>query len=262
MVRINEQLISQYQNVINYNNADSMFNAFVRIIEENCREFILKREHDTEEDCVRSYGMRSAVMRFACDAIEHYAKAILIQNGHTWNESKSWGHNLLDLFNNLDDESRHMITCVFMPMNSVAINSLEKEYVLNNNKDDFLYFFHLMEKFCVFDVKKEDISNFYNNYDSYYYECYGQKILGKMSFIPRSEHIVALQDGQSVTDGLSSLIPTQVPGQPRQQLFGIKARFPGQYVVEGPAEFLISLAYAMNGLSKIYRKREESNRKK
>ena len=39
------------------------------------------------------------------------------------------------------------------------------------------------------------------------------------------------------------LNPQNIPGQPRQQLFGIKSRFPGQYLVEGNAEFLISLAY-------------------
>ena len=75
MVRMTEQLKNNYQDLINYSNADNMFMALEQIIRENGKDFILKEDHETEEDCIRSYVVRANAMRFASDAIEHYAKA-------------------------------------------------------------------------------------------------------------------------------------------------------------------------------------------
>jgi hypothetical protein len=105
-----------------------MFAALEQIIRENDKDFILKEDHETEEDCIRSYVVRSNVMRFASDAIEHYAKAILIQNGHTWDESRTWGHNLLDLFNSLDEESRSIVLVTLMPLNTIEKLNYQNEY--------------------------------------------------------------------------------------------------------------------------------------
>ena len=52
MIRMNEQLKNNYQNLINYSNADSMFTALEQIINQNGKDFILKEEHETEEEDV------------------------------------------------------------------------------------------------------------------------------------------------------------------------------------------------------------------
>ena len=59
---------------------------------------------------------------------------------------------------------------------------------------------------------------------------------------------------------MAKLNPPIISGQPGQQVFGVKSRFPGQYLVDGNAEFLISVAYIFNKLSVFYRKRDEVNR--
>ena len=253
MFKMDEKLIKKHQNLINYLNADSMFSGLEQIINNNGKEFILKEEHETEEECVKSYVARANVMKIACEAIEHYAKAILIQNGHTWDESKSWGHNMLDLFMNLDKESKSLILVTLMPYNKLDSHDLV------NNYDDYdkamMYLIKMLCKNYLIE-NPEEINNNYidntNNFDKYIYnEPY------KQPYIPQDENIVGMKDDQTVEGELKKLNPEKIPGQPKQQLFGIKSRFPGQYLVEGNAEFLISLAYTMNQISHIYRQSEE-----
>ena len=98
MFVMNEELLSKYQNDINYANADNMFDALERLVNRYGRDFILEKYHLTEVDCVKSYVVRSNAIKCACDSIEHYIKAMLIQDGHTWDESKSLGHGLLALY--------------------------------------------------------------------------------------------------------------------------------------------------------------------
>lgn len=258
MIRMNEQLKNNYQNLINYSNADSMFTALEQIINQNGKEFILKEEHETEEECVRSYVARSNAMRFASEAIEHYAKAILIQNGHTWDESRSWGHNLLDLFNNLDEESRSIVLVTLMPLNTIdnTIDNLNYQNEYSEYENAMFYLLRLMEKYHLIE-HPEEIKIDYTNNKNYNYDYINKNDIPKTLVIPQDGNIVSIKDDQTVEGELQKLNPQNVPGQPRQQLFGIKSRFPGQYLVEGNAEFLISLAYTMNKISKVYRKREE-----
>ena len=262
MVRINELLIQQNQDFINYVNADSMFNAMKKIIEENGRDFILKEEHQTDDDCVRSYCVRSQVMRYACDAIEHYAKAILIQNGSTWSQSKSWGHNLLELITNLDIETRRLIYEAIVPIrnNFEGIDNLNVSNMLDEKEllDEMtIYLYILMNKYGLFSENIIDVSNYQKSIICSYLN---EDRREKEPYIKQSEHIVPLHEYQSISGELEKLNPTQVVGQPKQQVFGVKARFPGQFLVDGNAEFLISLAYAMNAVSDIYRKKTKKKR--
>lgn len=252
MFKMTEELKDSYQNLINYLNADSMFKALDQIINEHGREFILKETHDTEEDCVRSYVARSSAMRYASDAIEHYAKAILIQNGHTWDDSRSWGHNLLDLFNNLDEESKAIVATTLMPTN--VINNLNYKNTYSDYDNTIIYLAKLMQKYHLI----EDYNEVNYNYkDIEKNNIYNNKEIRKTPFIPQKGNIVGIKDNQTVEGELQKLNPQNIPGQPRQQLLGIKSRFPGQYLVEGNAEFLISLAYTMNKISIIYRKKDK-----
>lgn len=65
MIKMDENLKNKYQDVINYENADSMFTALDNLLKENDRKFVLTEEHDTEENCIRSYVLRSNAMRYA-----------------------------------------------------------------------------------------------------------------------------------------------------------------------------------------------------
>lgn len=256
MVRMTEKLKNNYQDLINYSNADNMFMALEQIIRENGKDFILKEDHETEEDCIRSYVVRANAMRFASDAIEHYAKAILIQNGHTWDDSKAWGHNLLDLFNNLDEESRSIVLTTLMPLNAIEKLNNQNEY--SEYENAMFYLIRLMEKYNLIEKPKENIYDNTNIKDQCInYNIYNKIDIPKTPYIQHDENIVSIKEDQTVEGELQKLNPPNIPGQPKQQLFGIKSRFPGQYLVEGNAEFLISLAYTLNKISHVYRKREE-----
>lgn len=139
-IEMNDELLQKYQNVINYENADIMFKELKKLLDENGPDFIFETQHKTEEDCVKSYVLRANVMRFASEAIEHYCKAILIQNGKTWADSKSFGHNLMELFNNLDNRTRNILKNSFV-------------YTYNNRLDKEILT-KMKEK-----TKEEDITN-------------------------------------------------------------------------------------------------------
>ena len=258
MVKMSRDLINSYQNLINYSNADSMFAALDQLLKNNGREFLTRDEYETEEECVRFYVLRSNAMRFAADAIEHYAKAILIQNGHTWDESKTWGHNLLDLFLNLDEESRYIVEMTMKP-----IDYHEKF------KNDIEFFDGKDKKFNdggyikIIEVLKDMLS--YPSKEDYLYNNsllskYNYKSDNKIEPIPsptiQKDNIVTVGEDQTIEGELGKLNPHPVPGQPKEQVFGIKSRFPGQYFVEGNAEFLVSLAYTLHAISDYYRERE------
>lgn len=251
MVKMSEDIINRNQDLINYLNADNMFLNLDNILKEYGKDFILKEEHDTEEECVRSYVVRSTVMKVATECIEHYAKAILIQNGHSWDESKSWGHNLLNLYNSLDEKSKSHLSLALMPINT--FDNLDVNDYLNQNKiyDENL-FIKIISKLDR-DISNPDLINyqadFLNEYDTYDYV----KDLPKIQSIKDHVNITHFKGEETIDTELEKLYPQNTPGKPKEQLFSIKARFPGQYLVSGNAEFLISLTYAFNGLSNIYR---------
>ncbi len=250
MIRMSEELINSEQNLINYSNADNIFKALEQILITYGRDFILKEEHETKEECVKSYVARSNAMRFACDAIEHYAKAILIQNGHTWDESKSWGHNLLDLYNNLDEESRFLVRSTLLPAFSPQQNLYEKEMIC---------LIKLFEENSLLEESPEELVRYYLNNNTVG-SVDNNANFSKIPIILLGENITRIKPEQTVDDELKKLSSQSNPGKPRQPLFGIKSRFPGQYLVEGNAEFLISLAYTFNKISCLYREREEKIR--
>ena len=254
MIQMNDTLKEKYQNLINYENADIMFNAFENLIRTYGKDLILKTYFETEEECVNNHVIKSSVMRFATDSIEHYIKAILIQNGSNWNEAKSWGHNLLDLFNNLDEESRRIIMVSLMPSNE--IDYIKYEYALKNY-NEVSYLYKLLLKYGHIKEEKMELNNIdYSQYE--YKNNYNKKEHDKTPIL-QQDNIIPLKNGQTVSGELSKLDPKRVSGQSRQQLLNIRARFPGQYIVDGNVEFLISLAYALNSLSKYYRKRNKRN---
>ncbi len=262
MLKITEEMIENNQNFINFENADSMFEALDSIIKAHGSEYIFKREHEIEEDCLRSYVLRSSVMRFSCDACEHYAKAILIQNGSSWDNLKSWGHNLLDLFSNLDEESRSLIISALMPNN--YFNSDEyRLFNLSEEQNSIEVLYELLQKYNIIEEKVEKSKQFnlkHFNEINYYDTSSNIINLDEMIKTPiiYSDNIKALENGKSVTGELADLNPPKVSGQTKAQLLSIKSRFPGQYLVDGNAEFLVSLAYAFNQLCRYQRKKGES----
>ena len=244
MVAMSEELKNKYQDYINYSNADTIFVSLDVLLKAYGRDFILQREHETEEDTVKSYVLRSSIMRYASDSIEHYIKAIIIQNGSTWDEAKSWGHNLLDLFNNLDQESRFIIIEAITPPNELDI--------LNNNNiinDDLKTYDYLYKIFKKHDLIPIDNNNFINKeiktYDNYKY--YNDKPIT----IFQDENIRPINKDQTVEGELAKF------KNPKEQAFGVKARYPGQFLVDGNAGLLISLAYALNKISIKYRKKKD-----
>lgn len=250
MVKMSKDIINRNQDLINYLNADNMFLNLDNILKEYGKDFILKEEHDTEEECVRSYVVRSTVMKIATECIEHYAKAILIQNGHTWDESKSWGHNLLNLYNSLDEKSKSHLNVALMPLN--VLDDDIKDYISQNKINNDNLFINLLMKLSndfninnIIDSKK-DLINVYDNYN--YINDFP-----KTCEIKDNDNITHLTGDETIEKELEELYPQNTPGKPKEQLFSIKTRFPGQYLVSGNAEFLISLTYAFNGLSNFYR---------
>ena len=68
-------------------------------------------------------------------------------------ESKSWGHNLLDLFNNLDEESKSIVLVTLMPLNT--IDNLEYKNEYSDYDNAMLYLLRLMEKYHLIEHPEE-----------------------------------------------------------------------------------------------------------
>ncbi len=114
---IDEMLIQENQDVINFFNADAMFDEMDKFLEKYGRGRIFEREFDTKENCILNYCIRSHVVKLAMDACEHYSKAILIKNGSHWDDMKSVGHNLFKAYNLFSDEDKKAIN------NAMGFNS-------------------------------------------------------------------------------------------------------------------------------------------
>lgn len=203
-------------------------------------------------------------MRFASDAIEHYIKAILIQDGYSWDESKSLGHSLLDLYSHLSDECKEIINFSLKPLNKYVVDCDNYAVNIYNNyySEEYYILVKLLEKYKLLrkeEINEDIIKNINYNYflDGFLnkkkimkdYSLLGKKS-EKESMVNSGDNISSLSEGQTIEGELDKLRPqTQ-----HDQHFGIKARFPGQFLVKGNAEFLISLAYAMHDISFKYRK--------
>ena len=292
-MQMTEELRQKYNDTINFMNADNMFFALESLVNEYGLDYILKKEHEDEKSLIESYVLRSNAIRFSCDTIEHYVKAILIMNGSSWDQSKSWGHNLLELFRNLDTESQAVLT------ESLEYNEINLK--INTNKEEIIgYIFNMLKKYSLFNVKEineEQIDelincfdNFNKNYDPKEYQeesrngqeinddseglnkeineekaesiinNYGDFNIENVNYekekfikpivVHHSDVITPLTNGQTIEQELGAISPEKGKGQ----LLTIKSRFPGQYLVDGPSSFLISLAYALRDLSISYRK--------
>lgn len=106
---IDEKLIQENQDVINFFNADAMFDELHNFLEKYSYEYVFNRDFKTKEECVLNYCVRSRAVKLAMDACEHYSKAILIKNGYQWDNMKNVGHNLLKAFNLFSDEDKDII---------------------------------------------------------------------------------------------------------------------------------------------------------
>lgn len=260
MVVMDESLLSKYQDEINFTNADNMFIAFDGLINRYGRDFILQTEHDSELDCVRSYTARAHAIKCATDVIEHYTKAILIKQGHTWDESKSWGHSLLDLYQNLDDDCKDLIKNALLYFNDVQLpkddninSNIIKDYPLDKD-ETLIKLIRLIEKY---DLSYKNIieniienDHIYNNNLKICSNKYYPNLKVVKSEPPKNIRVIPLKDGQTIESELEKTKPVTR----RDQHLGIKARFPGEKLIEGNAEFLISLAYAMRDISLKIRK--------
>ena len=107
-MKISESLISKNQNFINYWTAESSYNdlkefanKYILTIDDKYgtsfdHSSIFQREYNSETECLENYCVRAKIIKLATETCELYCKAILIENGKTWGELKSLGHNLLD----------------------------------------------------------------------------------------------------------------------------------------------------------------------
>jgi hypothetical protein len=86
MFKMTDELKDRYNDEINFMNADNMFYALDSLINREGLDNILKEEYETEEEALSGYVSKSSAIRFSCDAIEHYVKAILIMIGSNWDE--------------------------------------------------------------------------------------------------------------------------------------------------------------------------------
>lgn len=123
-MRISESLISKNQNYINYWTAESSYNDLEGFVNEHLTKIedengvsynhdsIFQRDFDSETECLNNYCIRSKVVKLATETCELYCKAILIDNGKTWGELKSLGHNLLDCYNALNEEDKNLIESI------------------------------------------------------------------------------------------------------------------------------------------------------
>jgi len=106
---IDDSLIQRNQDIINFFNADAMFDELHKFLDKYGYDYVFNRDFSSDEELIRNYCVRSHVVKLAMDACEHYCKAILIQNGLSWNDMKDAGHNLLRAYNLLDDEDKNII---------------------------------------------------------------------------------------------------------------------------------------------------------
>ena len=137
-MHIDEKLIQNNQDIINFFNADAMFDDLQRDIEKYGYDYIFKREFDTEEEVLINYSVRLRIVKLAMDACEHYSKAILIKNGSNWDEMKSVGHNLLKAYNLFDEEDKNIIkSSIFFensPQNESSFDNPNTMRIGINNK--------------------------------------------------------------------------------------------------------------------------------
>lgn len=106
---IDENLIQRNQDIINFFNADAMFDELHKFMEKYDYDYIFNRDFNSDEDLILNYCIRSHIVKLAMDACEHYSKAILIKNGSSWDEMKSVGHNLLKAYDLFDNEDKNII---------------------------------------------------------------------------------------------------------------------------------------------------------
>lgn len=253
MVKMSKDLLDEYLDEINFTNADYMFESMEQIIAFYGMDFIIREDHPTKEDCVRSYMARCAAMKSACEAIEHYIKALLIQNHTSWDAAASLGHNLLRLFNSLDDDSRYsIIMSLLVSTNTDTIKDFFDPTHYNNTD-----YSHYIEEFFTKIIKEKmiDIENPMDDQAPTDIQDISEERVNNSNEIPNSIQNTrdVINDAtmrRTVEDELEILSPPIEPGKPRKPLFSIATRFPGQSLVEGNAEFLISLARALNSLSK------------
>lgn len=123
-MRINESLINKNQSFINFWTAESSYTDLKEFVEkyitkiENesgvsyCHADIFQRDFENEEECLANYCVRSKVVKLATETCELYCKAILIDNGKSWGELKSLGHNLLDCYSALNQDDKTLIESI------------------------------------------------------------------------------------------------------------------------------------------------------
>ena len=123
-MKISESLISKSQNFINYWTAESSYNDLKEFVNKYIltvndasgtsfdHSSIFQREYNNERECLENYCVRAKIIKLATETCELYCKAILIDNGKTWGELKSLGHNLLDCYNALSADDKNLIESV------------------------------------------------------------------------------------------------------------------------------------------------------
>lgn len=137
-------------------------------------------------------------------------------------------------------------------------NKYDYQNEYSDKEKAIMYLYNLFDKYNLMESPKEttDYNNVYLKYENYD----NKNILPiREPVIFQDQNIKPVSSDSSIEQELTKLNPPKIPGTPREQLFGIKSRFPGQYLVEGNAEFLISMAYTLNKISNYYRKQEKTN---
>ena len=205
-MKISESLISKNQNFINYWTAESSYNdlkefanKYILTIDDKYgtsfdQRSIFQREYNSETECLENYCVRAKIIKLATETCELYCKAILIENGKTWGELKSLGHNLLDCYNALSADDKNLI------------ESVPLEYMMD---------------FPIFDAIYLSLPiGCEHNYKEEYPDEYN---------IPLTDYLNYFASGK--------ILPN------------IKARYPGQVLVDFNERFILALAKLLHSFS-------------
>ncbi len=238
-MKIDQSKVARNQKTINFTNASFAMDDLNSFLDRYGIDYIMQDDFSSEEECCVNYVVKARTIKLATEAIELYIKAILIHKGHRWDEAKSWGHNLLLLFNALDDESKNIILAALAPINEYyQFNGEFEEFT------DFKFLFRLLHDFGELDDEElmglppmDGIIPYLKNVNSL-----------KKEVVPlRHERIVPLKG----EDTLEGVLGEAEAGS--KQPLTVRARYPGQTLISTKRiELLISLAYALKGVADHY----------
>lgn len=117
---VDQTTILDYQFIINYEKVKLLNNELLNYIEENKFDLGFDKAFANSgmriikhgglyNDVIKSlkkYVTETTIVNKSLDLFEQTGKGILIANGHDWDECKTFGHNILNIYNHLTENDR------------------------------------------------------------------------------------------------------------------------------------------------------------